>query len=1200
MAAVKFVHYAYPPLQLLYFMGASCASWCLLQEASTTSRRVRRGSLLCLTLGVIATYVGRASPTPPDYWFIHSSKRDGGHLNTMWYVYVIASILAWGVLQLTLLENNDVIWHPYLGSWLIGLSSETILILSTVVFDDKPTKSGYKSIQLLIQSIRLGFLILMPIIYWCFRLPVSEVKPSTSGESAPLLGQVGANNSYGAVIDINGPEEPEARKEREFKERVRKRREESGGWWSYAKSFSIFWPYIWPQKERGLQLNMALVGLCLLMERGLNILVPRQLGKVTDALMAGGPFVGSHLPWKEVSIFIMFRWLDSGAGIPAVQRYLWVPVDQYAYRSITTAAYNHVMNLSSDFHTAKNTGELYSSVNQGRSVNGFVEMILFSIIPMLADLAVAFGYFYFVFGSYMALVVGIVSVLYVWVTAVLSRMRAQMRRNYNQTARRETQLMWQTMSSWETVSYFNRIAYEQDRYSGAIKSFQTAERDYINGLAILNVTQSVVFTVGLLCASFLAVYQVTMGQLKVGDFVALLSYWAQLATPLSFFTSFFRRIQDLMLDAERLLELFETKATVVSKPCATDLVITKGEVSFEDVSFSYDARKGAITGMSFIAPGGQTTALVGETGGGKSTCLKLLFRFYDVTSGSVKIDGQDVREVSLDSLRDQIGVVPQEPKLFNESIMDNLRYASFESTDEEIFEACRAAAIHDKILSFPDGYLSKVGEGGVKLSGGEKQRISIARAILKNPKIVLLDEATSSVDVATERQIQHAFNKLAAGRTMFVIAHRLSTIMNADQILVINDGNIIERGKHADLLKLGGKYSALWMGELDNQVSKKQLLDTPPVTPRSDDLILMDEPVVSSALTTTTAPTTTSTTTTKPSTNPPILSTAQTVSTPLNIKFAAEVPKRVDIFRPHTYPRLSMSAPKLECMKQDKENIPSTAAKNESILKPEAKEFVPTSNPSALLCNTSGNIGGSHLPAQLQPFFVSEADGKIGPSDDTALYDSKSVGGDEQNDSKRRRRHRRRSRSSRNSSGNDSAQLPDIPLAITGQSSNDDAFMPDVTSTDCQVQTGAKRNREAIGKVEAPRSSLPPPNDALTQITFNSTHFSTLPESVSSTNVQRYVELPRPGLYEATPNVPSVRRTLTSNREGRGGSVPRWKPHGPGKSLLSNTGTNGYGATNQISVVASKDLMDAGAISHSAAISGQKSLHEKARVSQRS
>lgn len=521
-----------------------------------------------------------------------------------------------------------------------------------------------------------------------------------------------------------------------------------------------------------------------------------------------------HVPWLEISLYILYSWLNSGAGIFALKNYFWLPVEQYAYKAISTASYNHVMNLSSDFHDSKRSGELYQTINLGHSVNNLLETILFQILPMLVDLAVAIAYLYYLFGAYMALIVAAVVVAYLWASTYFNARQISVRRGLIGNLHKEWQIMYDTMGSWQTVSYFNRIKHEQERYSSAVEAHMRSQWTYTALAYLAKATQSSVLTVGLLGASFLAAYQVIHGNQSVGGFVILLTYWAQLSGPLTFFGSAFRQISKDFLDAEQLLQVLQYKPSVADRAGAKPLVLGQGEIEFNNVHFSYDSQRQTLKGISFRALPGQTVALVGETGGGKSTILKLLFRFYDVAQGSIKIDGQDIRDVTLESLRKNLGMVPQDPSLFNETIMNNIRYARLDATDEEVYDACKAAAIHDKIVSFTDGYQSTVGERGVKLSGGELQRIAIARAILKNPNIILLDEATSSVDTETEMHIQEAFRKLTIGRTTFVIAHRLSTIMKADRIIVIKNGEILEQGSHDDLFRAKGKYYNLWSKQI--------------------------------------------------------------------------------------------------------------------------------------------------------------------------------------------------------------------------------------------------------------------------------------------------------------------------------------------------------------------------------------------------
>ena len=373
------------------------------------------------------------------------------------------------------------------------------------------------------------------------------------------------------------------------------------------------------------------------------------------------------------------------------------------------------------------------------------------------------------------------------------------------------------MVSYETVKYFNAEPYEFNRYRSAVQTMQKAEYHVNVSLNIMNISQNTVFTLGLLITCFLAAYQVSVGQCKVGDFTTLVFYMSQLQAPLNFFGTFYRSIQKAMIDSERMLELFKEQPTVVDNEDAKPLPTCQGNIRFNDVEFSYDSRRLALRGVTFECQPGTTTALVGESGGGKSTMFRLLYRFYNTQGGSLQVDGHDVRDITMDSLRRHMGVVPQDTVLFNESIMYNLKYARPEATDEEVFAACRAASIHERIVSFPDGYNARVGERGLKLSGGEKQRVAIARTILKDPRIILLDEATAALDGETEQHIQDALEQLCQDRTTLVIAHRLSTITHADQIIVLYSGKVAERGTHQELLDLKGRYASMWRKQIRAQ-----------------------------------------------------------------------------------------------------------------------------------------------------------------------------------------------------------------------------------------------------------------------------------------------------------------------------------------------------------------------------------------------
>jgi ATP-binding cassette, subfamily B, vacuolar membrane transporter HMT1/ACLQ len=378
------------------------------------------------------------------------------------------------------------------------------------------------------------------------------------------------------------------------------------------------------------------------------------------------------------------------------------------------------------------------------------------------------------------------------------------------------------MTSYETVKYFNAEPYEFNRYRQAVLSYQKSEYVVSISLQIMNICQNLIFMLGVMIMCYIAAYQVVHGQMKVGKFVSLLTYMAQLQGPLNYFGTFYRVIQNSMISSERLLELFKEQPTVVDQPGAQVLEFCKGDIVFQNVKFAYDTRKNALQGMNFHCKPGTTTALVGESGGGKSTVFRLLFRFYNALSGSILVDGNNVEDMTIDSLRRHIGVVPQDTVLFNETLMYNLKYAKPDATDEEVHDACRAASIHDKIWSFPDRYETKVGERGLRLSGGEKQRVAIARTILKGPRIIMLDEATAALDTETEQHIQKALDILGQGRTMLVIAHRLSTIARADQILVLHEGRVVESGTHNELIQAKGRYENMWRKQVEAQEVAKE------------------------------------------------------------------------------------------------------------------------------------------------------------------------------------------------------------------------------------------------------------------------------------------------------------------------------------------------------------------------------------------
>jgi ABC-type transport system involved in Fe-S cluster assembly fused permease/ATPase subunit len=547
-------------------------------------------------------------------------------------------------------------------------------------------------------------------------------------------------------------------------------------WFEYLRGYSIFFPYMWPAKKPRLQIVVVMCFVLLALQRWVNIMVPYQIGLVTNQLTEnhkpGADGNGSsQMPWASLGLLILYKLLQGPSGLLGSWRsMLWIPVSQHAYRALTTSAFEHVHSLSLDFHLGKRTGEVLSALNKGASVNSFLEQVTFQVFPMIVDLFVAISYFYFRFDALYAVIVCIVTFYYLLLTIRLASKTADQRRAMSNADREEEAVKNDSIISYETVKYFNAEEFEFNRYRQAIKNFQAAEAQVTWSISSMNMYQSLVFMTGMLAAVMFGAYQVTQGYREVGDFVALITYLGQLQGPLNFFGTFYRTVQQAMISGERLLELFKQRPTVVDRPGVPAMASCNGHVEFSKVKFAYDKRKPALRNLTFECRPGTTTALVGESGGGKSTMFRLLYRYFNCQAGNIRVDGYNVKDVTIDSVRRFIGVVPQDTIMFNDTLMYNLKYANQNATDEEVVAACQAASIHDKIMSFPDKYYTKVGERGLRLSGGEKQRVAIARTLLKNPKIIMLDEATSALDTHTEQQIQSRLASIGRGRTMLIIA----------------------------------------------------------------------------------------------------------------------------------------------------------------------------------------------------------------------------------------------------------------------------------------------------------------------------------------------------------------------------------------------------------------------------------------------
>ncbi|KKY14362.1 putative heavy metal tolerance protein [Phaeomoniella chlamydospora] len=751
-------------------------------------------------------------------------------------IYITASFFVWAVVLISLVDTTPSPTISHLLSWIVTLPLEIIIIGASLTLYShshhepkvgdpaggrlQPGITPWELFEVICYFIRFVVLLTLIMIFAAIKISRSArssfMKPLHADENTSLLGQTRQNGTVTA--NGYGTRKPHHQVDEHGQDPWAKPKEvPTVNWFQYLRGYKVFFPYLWPAKSWKLQLIAMLCFTLVVIQRVINVLVPVQVGNITIAL-AGEDDKGVRVPWLTITFYVFLRWIQGPQGLlSALRNYLWLPVSQYAYRELSTAAFQHVHGLSLDFHLGKKTGEVISALNKGNAINTFLEQVTFSLGPMVFDLIVAVVYLGIKFDVYLSLVVAVVTFFYIYITIRIAQWRQEVRRQMVDADRMEDAVKNDSLVSYETVKYFNAERYEFQRYRGAVKAFQVAEKRVIASLNVMNVAQNSCFMLALLVSCFIEAFQVATNEKTVGDFVTLLTYLAQLQAPLNFFGTFYRSIQTSLINAERMLELFKEQPTVVDGPDVRPLRSCKGSIAFDHVDFSYDPRKTALTDVNFRCAPGTTTALVGESGGGKSTVFRLLFRFYNPTQGLITVDDNDVQSLSIDSVRQHVGVVPQDTVLFNETLMYNIRYAKQDATDEEVYAACRAASIHDKILSFPDGYETKVGERGLRLSGGEKQRVAIARTILKNPKIILLDEATAALDTETEEHIQEAFRTLGEGRTMIVIAHRLSTITSADQILVFSGGRIIESGDHETLVEMNGKYASMWRKQIRAQ-----------------------------------------------------------------------------------------------------------------------------------------------------------------------------------------------------------------------------------------------------------------------------------------------------------------------------------------------------------------------------------------------
>ncbi|AVJ27380.1 ABCB family ABC transporter ATP-binding protein/permease [Achromobacter spanius] len=567
-------------------------------------------------------------------------------------------------------------------------------------------------------------------------------------------------------------------------------------------------PYLWPPGRTGLKVRVVAALLCLFAAKAATVYVPLLYKQAVDELGKGAPGtvtvpLGLILAYGTARVLsLLFSELRDA---------IFARVGQHAIRSVGLQIFRHLHGLALRFHLARQTGGLNRAIERGtKGIQTLLSFLLFNILPTFFEISLVCIVLWKMFDGWLALATGATVVLYMAYTLAVTEWRAKFRRQMNETDSEANTKAIESLLNYETVKYFGNEEHEARRYDASLTRYERAAVRSQVSLSILNVGQALIISSGLTLVMWMAANGIAEGRYTLGDFVLVNTYLLQLYTPLSFFGFIYREIKQALIDMERMFELLGQDREVADRAGAAPLQVSGGAVEFRDVHFGYDPRRAILKGVSFSIPAGKTVAVVGTSGAGKSTIARLLFRFYDTDSGAILIDGQDVREVTQASVRAAIGVVPQDTVLFNDTIRYNIGYGRPGATDAEIEAAARLAHIHDLILTMPDGYGTMVGERGLKLSGGEKQRVAIARTILKNPAIFLFDEATSALDTHTEREIQANLREVSQGRSTLIIAHRLSTVADADEIIVLADGRIVERGRHPQLLAQGGIYAGMW------------------------------------------------------------------------------------------------------------------------------------------------------------------------------------------------------------------------------------------------------------------------------------------------------------------------------------------------------------------------------------------------------